>query len=135
MSSLNDILDVSCGKHINLKDYEEGSTIVHKNGSKTYSKNIPSNLPQKDCILITAMSVDIMFIDKENTQKHYASAGCFIITLKEDNTTVLLKYLFFCLSAFGVDKALKNKRKGSLQQFLNKSTVIEVFKSVGLQSV
>ena len=134
--SLLSLLNVSMGKFIQLKDYSEGETIVHKNGTKTYEKDIVSNLPNEDCILITAMSIDIIFVEKENTKKHYASQGCFILTLKDDSKeTVLLKYLYYCFSAFKINELLKSKRTGSLQQSISKSRLLDCLESVGLTSV
>ena len=131
--SLSSLINVVCGKSVNLKDLKDGNITVHKNGSKTYMKDIESNLPDEDCILITQMSVDVIFVDKTDTKKHFASTGCVIITLKENKKeTVLLKYLFFCFSAFGIIKELKRNRCGSCQQSISKNRMEDVFKSVGL---
>ncbi len=131
--TLYDYFDIKLGKKLNLNDYREGETIIHKNGTKTYNKEVISNLPNKDCILITAMSIDILYIEKENTKKHFASAGCFILTIKpEFESKVLLKYLFYCFQAFKIDDLIKSKRTGALQQSVNTSRLADCLKLVSL---
>tara|TARA_R110002074_G_scaffold149472_1_gene302066 strand:+ start:210 stop:629 length:420 start_codon:yes stop_codon:yes gene_type:complete len=134
--TLHEYFNIKLGKKLNLKDYKEGSTIIHKNGTKTYNKEITSNLPDEECILITAMSIDILYIEKENTKKHYASAGCFILTIKpEYKSSVILKYLFYCFKAFGIDKALMDRRTGALQQSINTGRLVDTLKSVIMNPV
>ena len=128
MSSLNDVLNITLGKFINLKNFQTGETIVHKNGTKTYNKDIPTNLPYEDCILITAMSIDILKIKKEDTVKHYASQGCFILTLKSHITDFTLDYLYYYIKLGGATDELKKARMGSLQQFINKGRLEDVLK-------
>ena len=92
--SLSDYLVISSNVACNLEDYEDGDVSVHKNGDKIYKKEIVSNLPNEDVILITAISIDILYITQNEVKNHYASKGCYTITLNKAKGDVLLfKYL------------------------------------------
>ena len=128
MGSLFEMFELKQGKVVNTKSLKDGNVKIISNGSKQYKKDIESNL-NDECIIITKMSIDVIFISKEECKDYYISSGTFILTLKEDyKKGVLLKYLFYCFQAFGIIDLLKSKRHGSLQQAINKNDLQNVLK-------
>ena len=128
IDNLNNYLVVKSGSKLNIKDFKNGAVTVHKNGKKTYSLNCISNLDdKKDYILIGAMSCKMNYINKDDTKNHFVGKGCFSICLNDEGEKIYnLKYVYFFLKLYvELETILKNKRHGSLQQFINKKDLLD----------
>lgn len=127
MFTLADVLEIRQGQFINNKDTLDGDITVIKNGSKQYKKDIKSNL-SSECIIITKMSIDILYI--EDFEKYYISSGAYILTIKKIYKNLFkLKYLYYIIKYKLID-IIKNYRHGALQQAINKTNLEYIFKRI-----
>ncbi len=126
MFSLADVFEIRQGQFINNKDTPDGQITVIKNGSKQYKKNIKSNL-SSECIIITKMSIDVLYI--EDFEKYYISSGAYILTIKKIYKQFFnLKYLYYIIKYKLIDGTylrFPNPYNGDLNQVRGKSFVIE----------